>query len=170
MSAAARRNPRQLLTINAIHMEDLTMANIPNSNDPSRPTPVQDDPRRPQQFGNKMQPEPHLAEPASGSRVALYALGAAVLLGIVFYGLNQNSTTTTATSTAPVTQSGTQKAPTPTNNIADSNSNSPVAPPGVRDVTPRNNDAPAVTTGAATRPQSAPTGTEVDRSKAGTSK
>jgi cytoskeletal protein RodZ len=170
MSDAAASEPTAAVDINAVHTEDLTMANIPNSNDPSRPTPVQDDPRRPQQFDNKMQPEPQLDEPASGSRVALYALGAAVLLGIVFYGLNQNSTTTTATSTAPVTQDSAPKAPAPTNNIADSNSNSPAVPPGVRDVTPRNSEAPAVTTGAATRPQSAPTGTEVDRSKAGTSK
>lgn len=147
------------------------MANIPNPNDPYRSNPAEDDLRAPQRFDNELRPEPELARPASGSRVAIYALGAAVLLGIVFYGLNQNSTTSTATSTAPVTQDRAQTAPAPTNNIADSNGNKPAVPPGVRDVTPRKNDAPGVTTGSAPArpqaPQSAPTDTEVDRSKGG---
>ena len=150
------------------------MANIPNSNDPYRPDPVADDLDRPRRFDSELQADPELAEgPASGSRVAVYTLGIAILLGVVFYGLNSNNTTTTATSTAPVTQDSAQKAPAPTNNIADSNADRPPLPPGVRDVTPRNNDAPGVTTGAAPArpqaPQSAPTGTEVDRSKGGAS-
>ncbi len=150
------------------------MANIPDSNDPYRPTPVEDDPRSPRRFDSELQADPELAEgPAGGGRIAAYTLGAAILLGIVFYGLNQNSMTT-ATSTAPVTQDTVQKAPAPTNNIADSDSSKPPLPPGVRDVTPRNNDAPGVTTGAAPSrpqpPQSAPTGTEVDSSKAGAAK
>lgn len=130
------------------------MANIPNSNDRLRPRQNENDLQAPHRVDSELHPEPELAEPANGSRVAVYALGAAILLGIVFYGLNQSATTTTATSTAPVTRDSAQKAPAPTNNIADSNGSKPVVPPGVRDVTPRSNDVPGVTTGAApSRPQ-----------------
>ena len=150
------------------------MANIPNSNDPYRPDPLTDEFAQPHRFENETQADPQLAEgPASGSRVAVYTLGIAILLGVVFYGLNSNNTTTTATSTAPVTQDSAQKAPAPTNNIADSKADRQPVAPGIRDVTPRNNDAPGVTTGAAPArlqaPQSAPTGTEVDSSKGGAS-
>ncbi|WP_441242369.1 hypothetical protein [Tardiphaga sp. 768_D3_N2_1] len=153
------------------------MANIPNPNDPYRPNPA-DDIRNPVRFDNELQADPELAEgPASGSRVAIYALGVIVLLGAVFYGLNSTSTnpgdtTKSASQSTPATQSSTPKAPAPTNNIADSYSKPPVAP-GVRDVTPSNNRSD-VTTGAAPArpqaPQSAPTGTEIDSSKGGAPK
>ena len=126
------------------------MATIPGSNDPNRPDPVNDDLRDQHRIDNEMQADPEPTEPpARGSRVAVYTLGAVVLLGIAFYGMNQNATTTTATSTAPVTQDSARKAPAPTSNTADSNASKPAVPPGVRDVTPRNSDAPGVTTGAA---------------------
>ena len=151
------------------------MANIPNPNDTYRPNPLDDEHAQPRRFDNELQPDPQLAEgPASGSRVAVYTLGAVILLGVVFYGLNNSSTTTTAVQNAPVTQDTAKKAPAPTNNIADSSTEKTPLPPGVRDVTPRNNDAPGVTTGAAPArpqqpPQPAPTGTQVDSSKGGTS-
>jgi hypothetical protein len=154
------------------------MANIPNPNDPYRPNPVDDDMRNPTRLDNELQADPELAEgPASGSRIAVFALGIAVLLGAVFYGLNNTAmtpadSTKTASQSAPVTQDSAPKAPAPTNNIADSNSKPPVAP-GVRDVTPSSNNQPGVTTGAAPRSQgtqSAPTGTEVDSSKGGAPK
>ena len=153
------------------------MANIPNPNDPYRPNPA-DDIRNPARLDNELQADPELAEgPASGSRMAIYALGIVVLLGAVFYGLNNTSmnpgdATKTASQSAPATQDNTPKAPAPTNNVADSYSKPPVAP-GVRDVTPTNNQ-PGVTTGAAPArpqtPQSAPTGTEIDSSKGGAPK
>ena len=59
------------------------------------------------------------------------------MLGAVFYGLNNTSMTNQA-SNAPATQTA-QQAP----------STNPAAPPAVRDVTPRNNTEPGVTTGAA---------------------
>ena len=82
-----------------------------------------------------LQMDPELAErPSSGGKIALFALGIALVLGAVFYGLNSSSTRlsgtgSTAQNTAPTTL--------------------PVAPPGMRDVTPRANTAPGTTTGAA---------------------
>lgn len=153
------------------------MANTPNPNDLYRPNPA-DDIRNPVRLDNELQADPELAEgPASGSRVAIYALGVIVLLGAVFYGLNSTSmnpgdATKSAFQSTPATQSSTPKAPAPTNNVADSYSKPPVAP-GVRDVTPTNNRSD-VTTGAAPArpqaPQSAPTGTEIDGSKGGAKK
>ncbi len=145
------------------------MANPLNPNDPYRPLP-DDDVRTPARLDSELQPDPELAEgPANGGRVAIFALGIAVLLGVVFYGLNNGNmnpadSSKTATQSAPVTQDTAQKAPAPTNNIADSNTKPPVAP-GVRDVTPGNtNSQPGMTTGAAParpqQPQFAPTGTE----------
>jgi hypothetical protein len=150
------------------------MANIPNMNDPYRTDPLGEPPRDPIQLNNDLQPDPQLAEgPASGGRIAVYAVAAVVLLGAVFYGLNSGTTPNDAgrtAATAPTTQDNAPKAPAPTNNIADSSSRPPVAP-GVRDVTPRNTDT-GVTTGSAPAnpqaPQSGPTGTEVDRAKGAT--
>ncbi|MDB5631152.1 MAG: hypothetical protein JWR49_7 [Tardiphaga sp.] len=158
------------------------MANIPNPNDPYRPFPADEDVRAPLRLDNELQPDPELAEGRAGNgRIAMLALGIAVLLGVVFFGLNNGTmnpadATKTATQTAPVTQGTAQKAPAPTNNIADSDSSRPAVPPGVRDVTPYNNsnNQPGTTTGAAParpqQPQAAPTGTEADRSKNGSAK
>lgn len=175
MSDAAAPEPAVQPAIIYVQMEDIRMANIPNPNDPYRPNPMDDELAQPRRFDNELQPDPQLAEgPANGSRVAVYTLGAVILLGVVFYGLNTNKTTTTAVQNAPATQDTAKKAPAPTNNIADNNASTPPVPPGVRDVTPRNNDAPGVTTGAAPArpsqpPQSAPSGTQIDSSKGGSS-
>ena len=139
------------------------MANERTPNDPYRSP---DDPyraerddelRRAQRLDNELQMDPELAEgPANGGKIAMFAVAVAVILGAVFYGLN-NSTINQA-GTAP-TSSTAQNTP----------ASPPAAPPGMRDVTPRTNTAPGVTTGAApARPQSppasAPTGTDVNRS------
>jgi hypothetical protein len=149
------------------------MANIPHSNDPYRTNPLEGTPRDPVRLDNDLQPDPELAEGrAGGGRIAIYAVAAVVLLGAVFYGLNNGTAPNDAgrtASTAPATQDSTPKAPAPTNNIADSNSTPPVAP-GVRDVTPRNTESGVTTGSAPARPQglqSGPTGTEIDRSKRG---
>jgi hypothetical protein len=98
--------------------------------------------------------DPELAEgPASGSKVAMFAIAVAVVLGAVFYGLNNSSVQQSGPSTA---QNTTQTSP-------------PAAPPGMRDVTPRTNADQGLTTGAApARPQappsSAPTGPDMSRS------
>jgi hypothetical protein len=123
-------------------MENPTMANERNPNDPYRPNPA-DDPyranrddelRRAARLDNELQMDPELAEgPASGGRVAMFAIAVAVILGAVFYGLNNSSVNHSGPSTA---QNTTQSSP-------------PAAPPGMRDVTPRANTGPGETTGAA---------------------
>ncbi len=139
------------------------MANERNPNEPYRSNPA-DDPyrfnlagdetRRAARLDNELQLDPELAEgPASGTKVAMFAVAVAVVLGAVFYGLNNSSVQqTTGPSTA---QNTTQSSP-------------PTAPSGMRDVTPRNTD-PGITTGAApARPQAppaaAPAGQDINRS------
>jgi hypothetical protein len=143
------------------------MAYERNPNDPYRPNPA-DDPyranpadadneyRRAARLDNELQPDPELAEGHAGpGRIALYAIAVAVVLGAVFYGLN-NSTINQA-GTSSTAQNTTQSSP-------------PAAPAGMRDVTPpANNMAPGTTTGAAPAqpqmpPSSAPTGQDMNRS------
>jgi hypothetical protein len=137
------------------------MAYQPNPNDPHRAGRSDEEMRRPARLNNldnELQADPELAEgPASGAKVAMYAIAIAVVLGVVFYGLN-NSTVNQAGTTPP---SETAQQTPPAN---------PAGPSGMRDVTPRANTEPGTTTGAATTnrptpPSSNPTGTEVDRSK-----
>ncbi|SDS01887.1 hypothetical protein [Bradyrhizobium canariense] len=142
-------------------MANQRMPNDPyrSSNDPYRPNLAGDDIGSPAPLDNELQPDPELAEgPAGSGRIALFAIGIAVILGAVFYGLN--NTSINQASTAPPAQTAqTQTAPPP-------------APAGMRDVTPhansQPNSQPGVTTGAATNrptpPTSGPTGSELDRS------
>jgi len=111
-----------------------------------------------QRFDDDLQVDPELQEgPASTSKIALFAVGLALILGAVFYSLN--NTGIKDAQTAPPAQT------------AQTQNNAPQgAPSGMRDVTPKaNNDQPGMTTGSATSrptpPQSAPQGTEVDRNK-----
>lgn len=107
-------------------------------NDPYRPTNLADDEYlRAARRDAELQADPELGEgPASSGKVAMFAVAVALVLGAVFYGLN-NSSTPNQASNAPTTQTA-QTAPA-----------NPAAPSGMRDVTPRNNTAPGVTTGAA---------------------
>jgi len=127
------------------------MAYPTNPNDPYRPDPADDDIRRAALRDNELQPDPELAEsPASGSRIALYAVGAALVLGIVFYGLNNSSMHQAGTT--PASQSAQTEPASP-----------PAAPSGMRDVTPRATDSlntnPGTTTGAAPTRPAPPTNT-----------
>lgn len=125
------------------------MAYERNPNDPYRPNvDLADD-----ELQRMRLADPELSEgPASGGKVAMFAIAIAVVLGAVFYGLNNTSMNPAGTGQ---TTAQTQTAP--------------AAPTGMRDVTPRNNTEPGMTTGAApARPQqpaaNAPTGQEIDRS------
>jgi hypothetical protein len=124
------------------------MAYERNPNDPYRSNLTDDEIRRQARLDNELQADPELAEgPASSGRVAMFAIAIAVVLGAVFYGLN-NST---------INQAGTS----PTTSTAQ-NSSPPAAPP-------RANSEPGMTTGAAparpqTPPASAPTGSDINRS------
>ena len=120
------------------------MAYEPNPTDPYRSNPADapyragssdDELRRAARLDNELQPDPELAEgPASGGKIAMFAVAIALVLGAVFYGLNNTS----------VNHAGTS----PTASTAQ-NTSPPAAPPGMRDVTPRANTAPGTTTGAA---------------------
>ena len=120
------------------------MAIEKNPNDPYDRDHLTDPIRRsPAEFDNDFQVDPELAGSHTNSaKIALIALGIAVVLGAVFYGLNnssmnqQNAATTTSPATAQNSASATL----------------PAAPPGMRDVTPRANSAPGTTTGSATAP------------------
>jgi hypothetical protein len=129
------------------------MANdhIPNdpyrAGDPDAPyrTKPRSDPAddRAARFDNELQIDPELAEgPAGGGRIALYAVGIAVLLGAVFYGLNNSSIKEAST--------------TPAGNPATTAQNTTPA-------SPRANSQPGTTTGAASStPNPAPNPKAVD--------
>jgi hypothetical protein len=93
----------------------------------------------PPRFDEELQIDPELSEgPAGAGKMALFAVCIALVLGAVFYGLNNSSPN--LASTAPAQTAQTQPA-------------TPQAPPGVRDVTPKTdgqpNTQPGMTTGAA---------------------
>jgi hypothetical protein len=125
------------------------MAYQPNPNDPHRAGRSEEEIRR---RDNELQADPQLAEgPASGTKVAMYAIAIAVVLGVVFYGLNNNSVDQAGTTPPSETARQTQPA-------------NPAGPSG------KTNTEPGTTTGAATTnrptpPSPNPTGPEVDRSK-----
>ena len=96
---------------------------------------------------NEVQPDPVLDETGpSGTRMAMFAVALAVVLGALFYGLNNTT----------VNQAGTE----PNARSAQTQSTTPAAPPGMRDVTPKANTEPGTTTGSAPAQPAAPrTGT-----------
>ena len=116
------------------------MAYQPNLNDPFRPGMTDDEIRRQARLNsldNEIQPDPELAEgPASGAKIAMFAVAIALVMGALFYGLNNSSVNQAGTT--PASQTAQTQPSTP-----------PAAPPGMRDVTPRSNMAPGTTTGAA---------------------
>jgi len=91
---------------------------------------------RPQRFDDELQVDPELSEGrARGGKITLFAICIALVLGAVFYGLN-NSSVNQASTAPPAQTAQTQPA-------------TPQTPPGMRDVTPKANTGPGVTTGAA---------------------
>src|SRR3954470_16482745 len=105
-------------------------------NDPYRPDMADDELRRTERMDRELQADPELGEgPASGGKVAMFAIAIAVVLGAVFYGLNNTT----------INQAGT----TPPSQTAQTQPANPAAPPGMRDVTPKSNNQPGTTTGAA---------------------
>ena len=113
-------------------------------NDPYRPNLADDEYLRAARRDADLQADPELGEgPASSGKVALFAVAIALVLGAVFYGLNNTSTTNQASNTPASQTAQTQPA-------------NPAAPPAMRDVTPRNNTEPGVTTGAAPSKPAAP--------------
>jgi hypothetical protein len=120
----------------------------PNPDDPYRYNPADDDIRRAVRRDSDLQPDPELSEgSASTTKIALYALAAAIVLGFVFYGLNNSSVHEAGTT--PASQSAQNQPASP-----------PAAPPGMRDVTPKANTGPGTTTGAAPNRPTPPTSPE----------
>ena len=111
-----------------------------NPNDPYRSSLSEDEIRRQARLNsldNEIQPDPELADgPASGTKIAMFAVAIALVMGALFYGLN--NTSVNQAGTTPASQTAQTQPSTP-----------PAAPPGMRDVTPRSNAAPGTTTGAA---------------------
>src|SRR5258707_15732553 len=99
-------------------------------NDPYRDPITEEEIRRQARLNsldNELQADPELAEgPASGAKVAMFAVAIALVMGALFYGLNNTS----------VNQAGT----TPPNQTAQTTPANPTTPPGMRDVTPRGNN------------------------------
>jgi hypothetical protein len=122
----------------AIDLNSTTPYNPDRVIDPTR-TYI-DDRRSAPDLDNDLQPDSELAEgAASSTRVAIMAFGIAIVLGAVFYGLNNSSVPQ---------QQASSSAPAPVNNL-NSSTALPAAPPGMRDVTPRSNSEPGMTTGSA---------------------
>ena len=132
------------------------MAYQPNPNDPYRAGPSDEEIRqqaRLNSLDNELQADPELAEGrASGGKVAMFAVAIALVMGALFYGLNNTS----------VNQAGTA----PPSQTAQTTPANPGAPPGMRDVTPRANTDSGTTTGAApSRPTPpAPASTDMNKS------
>ena len=135
------------------------MAYQPNPNDPYRAGLSEEEIRhqaRLNSLDNELQADPELAEgPASGGKVAMFAIAIAVVMGALFYGLN--NTNVNQAGTTPPSQTAQQTQPA-----------NPAAPPGMRDVTPRTNNQPGTTTGAATNRPAATPPASTDMNKATT--
>lgn len=111
-----------------------------------------DDPNFQVRLDNELRMDPELTEVSTnGAKITMFAIAIAVILGAVFYGLNDS----------PINQAGTSSP------VQNTQSSPPVTPPGMRDVTPRRaNSDPAVTTGAApAQPQTTPSAGNAPASK-----
>jgi len=124
------------------------MAYSPNDpyrspDDPYRVNSADDELRRANRLEREAQMDPELAEgPPSGGKIAAFAIAIALVLGAVFYGLNNTSVHNAGTSSTA--QNAQPSSP-------------PAAPGGMRDLTPRPNADKGVTTGAApAQPSPAP--------------
>ncbi|MDB5627575.1 MAG: hypothetical protein JWR73_3377 [Tardiphaga sp.] len=117
----------------------------------------------------ELQVDPELKEgPASSGRMVMFGAAIVVVLGMVFYGLNNSAkapdgTSATASQSTPAAQTGTNKA----EKSAAPNQSAPARPSAP-------NSAVGTTTGSAAptntqQPRSAPTGTEVDQDKSSSS-
>lgn len=131
------------------------MAYQPNPNDPYRAGLSDEEIRRQARLNsmdNDLQADPELDEGrASGTKVAMFAVAIALVMGALFYGLNNTS----------VNQAGT----TPPSQTAQTSPATPAAPPGMRDVTPRANTESGTTTGAAPSRPTPPAPADTDMNK-----
>lgn len=124
-------------------------------NDPYRAS-MPDDVRRQARLDNELHADPVLEDDrqSNGAKVAMFAVAIAVVLGALFYGLNNSR----------VNEAGTE----PGSRTAQTQPANPPSTSGIRDVTPRANTAPGTTTGAApsANPPSAPAAPRIDNPNA----
>jgi len=80
--------------------------------DPYRTNRADDEFRRAQRLDNELQVDPELAEGrASTGRIAMFAVAVAVILGAVFYGLNNSTINQAGTSSTSSTAQNTPSSP-----------------------------------------------------------
>jgi uncharacterized protein HemX len=117
------------------------MANERIPEDPHRSGLSDDDFNRSSRYDRELPPRDRDFDDraSSGGKVALFAVAIALILGAVFYGLN-NTSIHRATNPSPAQ---------PTQDTAQGNRSLPQAPAGMRDATPPANTEPGRTTGAA---------------------
>jgi uncharacterized protein HemX len=90
------------------------MAYERNPNDPYRANLTDDDVRRQAHRENELPPDPELAEgSAGGASVAMFAVAIAIILGAIFYGLNNTSTKQGGTSSTAQNSPQTSSPATP---------------------------------------------------------
>lgn len=137
------------------------MANERNSPDPYRRDLADDDVQQGEHLDDKPQPGPALPErPERGARMTVHAVAIAVILGMVFHGLNSSAGPTVTSAATP--QSAETSAMTPLSispSTAQNNASKPPVAPGFRNVTP-SNAQPGVTTGAASANSTKPANVE----------
>src|SRR5713101_4613760 len=108
------------------------MANERFPEDPYRSNLSDDDSRRQARLDNELPPDPGLAEgPASTGKVAMFAIAIAVVLGAIFYGLN-NTTINQAGTSSTAQNTVTPRANTDkgmTTGAAPTRMNRPATPP-----------------------------------------
>ena len=123
--------------------------------DPSDLNTVSDNLRRREALDNKLQADPELAEgPASGGRMALFAIAIIAILGVVFYGLNNsgssvNTAQTPPAATAPAQQNAQTNTPNnPNANPGQTTGAAPAAPQSGVPSSESNNSSGTVTNGS----------------------
>ena len=110
--------------------------------DPYRTYRADDKYRRAAELDNELQPDPELAEgPASSGRIALFAIAMALVLGAVFYGLNNSTVNHAGTSSTAQTTQSSPPAATPSSNNNGQGVTTGAAQP--RPATPPANNPPA---------------------------
>ena len=130
--------------------------------DPSDLNTVSDNLRRREALDNKFQADPELAEgPASGGRMALFAIAIIAILGVVFYGLNNSGSGVNTAQTPPAAIPTQQNAQTNTPNNPNANPGqttgaAPAAPQSGVPSSESNNSSGTVTNG----PTSSQTGSD----------
>lgn len=140
MTEAAERNRNATVVLSGSTEETRFMVDERIPTDPYRSNLNEDDFARSSFRDPELQPDPALQEGRSigSGMIAIFAIAIAVVLGVVFYGLN-NSNINQASTAPPA-------------HTAQTN---PAAAPGAPNA--RNNAQPGVTTGSATnQPQTAP--------------